>query len=66
MTVAAVIWISLIVMIGIMLRVGPGKPPDPERTGTIRGCAEPVAHGGVRRVADGRGVASCSLVTLCV
>jgi hypothetical protein len=28
-TVAAVIWISLIVMIGIMLRVGPGKPPDP-------------------------------------
>jgi hypothetical protein len=34
MTVAAVIWISLIVMIGIMLRVGPGKPPDsngPER-----------------------------------
>src|SRR6185436_7950094 len=28
-TVAAVIWISLIVMIGIMLKVGPGKPPDP-------------------------------------
>ena len=27
--VAAVIWISLIVMIGIMLRVGPGKPPNP-------------------------------------
>ena len=29
MTVAVVVWISLIVMIGIMLRVGPGKPPDP-------------------------------------
>jgi len=29
MTVAAVIWISLIVMIGIMLMVGPGKPPNP-------------------------------------
>jgi len=29
MTVGAVIWISLIIMIGIMLRVGPGKPPDP-------------------------------------
>ena len=28
-TVAAIIWMSLIVMIGIMLRVGPGKPPDP-------------------------------------
>jgi hypothetical protein len=29
MTIAAVVWISLIVMLGIMLRVGPGKPPDP-------------------------------------
>jgi Protein of unknown function (DUF998) len=29
MTVAAVIWISLIIMIGILLMVGPGKPPDP-------------------------------------
>jgi Protein of unknown function (DUF998) len=29
MAVAAVIWISLIIMIGIMLMVGPGKPPDP-------------------------------------
>jgi hypothetical protein len=28
-TVAAVVWMSLIIMIGIMLRVGPGKPPDP-------------------------------------
>jgi uncharacterized membrane protein len=29
MTVAAVIWISLIIMLGIMLMVGPGKPPNP-------------------------------------
>jgi hypothetical protein len=29
MTIAAVVWISLIVMIIIMLRVGPGTPPDP-------------------------------------
>ncbi len=29
MTIAAVVWISLIVMIAIMLKVGPGKPPDP-------------------------------------
>src|SRR5262245_32173070 len=29
MTIAAVVWISLIVMIIIMLRVGPGNPPDP-------------------------------------
>ena len=34
MTIAAVIWLSLIIMIAIMLMVGPGKPPDsngPER-----------------------------------
>ena len=29
MTIAAVVWISLIVMIAIMLKVGPGNPPDP-------------------------------------
>jgi hypothetical protein len=29
MTIAAIVWISLIVMIIIMLRVGPGTPPDP-------------------------------------
>ena len=29
MTVAAVIWISLIAMIAIMLKVGPERPPDP-------------------------------------
>ena len=29
MTIAAVVWISLIVMIAIMLKVGPGHPPDP-------------------------------------
>ena len=29
MTIGAVVWISLIVMIIIMLRVGPGTPPDP-------------------------------------
>ena len=36
-TVDAVIWISLIVMIGIMLRVGPGKPPDPNGPGRFVG-----------------------------
>ena len=29
MTIAAVVWISLIVMIAIMIKVGPGRPPDP-------------------------------------
>jgi hypothetical protein len=29
MTLCAVLWISLIAMIGIMFMVGPGKPPDP-------------------------------------
>jgi hypothetical protein len=29
MTTTAVVWLSLFVMIGIMLKVGPGKPPDP-------------------------------------
>ena len=29
MTIAAVVWISLIVMVVIMLKVGPGNPPDP-------------------------------------
>ncbi len=30
-TIGAVVWISLIVMIAIMLKVGPGTPPDPNR-----------------------------------
>ena len=29
MTIAAVVWLSLVVMIAIMLKVGPGKPLDP-------------------------------------
>jgi hypothetical protein len=29
MTITAVVWLSLLTMIGIMLMVGPGKPPDP-------------------------------------
>lgn len=29
LSLAALIWLSLIVMIAILVRVGPGKPPDP-------------------------------------
>lgn len=29
LTLAAVIWLSLVMMIAIMLIVGPGKPPNP-------------------------------------
>src|SRR5262245_37405612 len=29
LTLTAVTWLSLVVMIGIMLKVGPGKPPNP-------------------------------------
>jgi hypothetical protein len=30
MTIAGIVWISLIVMIAIMIKGGPGKPPDPD------------------------------------
>jgi hypothetical protein len=41
------------------------KAAGSEWTGSTCGPAEPVAHGGVCRVVDDRGMARCSLVTRC-